>query len=225
MVNPLGDLLWLIISSSSVLIREIRGQFSLSAKTIHRGHPPTPRPTAWHAGTAGSMLIPYLVNFVLFVVPLSQFLIPNLRPRRLSPSVLSVTSVVNLLFAPGNAVFVPPPHTAVPDCMAALERFLHEDGVPILLRAGLCDLLDLRSIAKHGLRLLISCSRSDPVPAQPDPCFIWKMSLRSITITIKIKICLSSLSTLHSSLSTGRQPLVPLLIRSHPVKSVVLKKR
>ncbi len=40
---------------------------------------------------------------------------------------------------PGNAVFVPPPHPAVPDCMAALERFLHarEDGLPVLLRAGL----------------------------------------------------------------------------------------
>lgn len=43
---------------------------------------------------------------------------------------------------PGNAVFVPPPHTAVPDCMAALERFLHarEDGLPTLLRAGLAHL-------------------------------------------------------------------------------------
>ena len=40
---------------------------------------------------------------------------------------------------PGNAVFVPPPHRAVPDCMAALENFLHsrEDGLPMLLRAGL----------------------------------------------------------------------------------------
>ena len=40
---------------------------------------------------------------------------------------------------PGNAIFVPPPHTAVPDCMAALERFLHaeDDGLPVLLRAGL----------------------------------------------------------------------------------------
>jgi Fic family protein len=39
---------------------------------------------------------------------------------------------------PGNAVFVPPPHTAVPDCMAALERFLHaEDDLPVLVRAGL----------------------------------------------------------------------------------------
>ena len=39
----------------------------------------------------------------------------------------------------GNAAFVPPPHTAVPDCMTALERFLHarEDGLPVLLRAGL----------------------------------------------------------------------------------------
>jgi Fic family protein len=39
----------------------------------------------------------------------------------------------------GNAIFVPPPHTAVPDCMAALERFLHaeDDGLPVLVRAGL----------------------------------------------------------------------------------------
>ena len=34
--------------------------------------------------------------------------------------------------------FVPPPHTAVPDCMAALERFLHseDDALTMLLRAG-----------------------------------------------------------------------------------------
>lgn len=40
---------------------------------------------------------------------------------------------------PGNAVFVPPPYTAVPDCMAALERFLHaeDDSLPVLVRAGL----------------------------------------------------------------------------------------
>lgn len=40
---------------------------------------------------------------------------------------------------PGNAVFVPPPHTAVPDCMAELERFIHteDDGLPILVRAAL----------------------------------------------------------------------------------------
>jgi len=40
---------------------------------------------------------------------------------------------------PGNAAFVPPPHTAVPECMTALERFLHaaDDGLPVLVRAGL----------------------------------------------------------------------------------------
>ena len=40
---------------------------------------------------------------------------------------------------PGNARFVPPPHHLVPDCMGALERFLHEeaDGLPLLVRAGL----------------------------------------------------------------------------------------
>ncbi len=39
---------------------------------------------------------------------------------------------------PGNAHYVPPPHTSVEDCMAALERFLHaEDGLPVLVRAAL----------------------------------------------------------------------------------------
>lgn len=40
---------------------------------------------------------------------------------------------------PGNAIFVPAPHTQVPDCIGALEHFLHDDssGLPVLLRAGL----------------------------------------------------------------------------------------
>ncbi len=40
---------------------------------------------------------------------------------------------------PGNALYVPPPPTAVPDCMGALERFWHatDDGLPTLVRAGL----------------------------------------------------------------------------------------
>ena len=40
---------------------------------------------------------------------------------------------------PGNAIFVPPPHTAIPDCMASLERFLNAeyDGLPQLLHAAL----------------------------------------------------------------------------------------
>lgn len=40
---------------------------------------------------------------------------------------------------PGNAHFVPPPHTAVPDCISALEKFLHarDDGLPTLVRAGM----------------------------------------------------------------------------------------
>ena len=43
---------------------------------------------------------------------------------------------------PGSAVFVPPPHTAVPDCMAALKRFLHtrENSLSVLLRVGLAHL-------------------------------------------------------------------------------------
>lgn len=39
---------------------------------------------------------------------------------------------------PGNAVYVPPPHTEVGDAMADLERFLHQgDGFPVLVRAAL----------------------------------------------------------------------------------------
>jgi hypothetical protein len=40
---------------------------------------------------------------------------------------------------PGNAKFVPPPHTAIADVMSDLERFLHaqDDGLPLLARAGI----------------------------------------------------------------------------------------
>ena len=43
---------------------------------------------------------------------------------------------------PGNAHFVPPPHSTVPDCMAAFEKFLNDrhDGLPPLIRAGLAHL-------------------------------------------------------------------------------------
>ncbi len=40
---------------------------------------------------------------------------------------------------PGNADFVPPPHTHLADCMGRLELFLHatDDGIPPLVRAAL----------------------------------------------------------------------------------------
>ncbi|MEI7782227.1 MAG: Fic/DOC family N-terminal domain-containing protein, partial [Planctomycetota bacterium] len=39
---------------------------------------------------------------------------------------------------PGNASFVPPPPSAVPEALSALERWLHaEDQLPPLVRAGL----------------------------------------------------------------------------------------
>ncbi len=40
---------------------------------------------------------------------------------------------------PGNALYVPPPPAEVMDCMAALERFLHEErpDLPVLIKAGL----------------------------------------------------------------------------------------
>ena len=40
---------------------------------------------------------------------------------------------------PGNAVFVPPPHTVVQDCISDLEQFIHENpsSLPILIQAAL----------------------------------------------------------------------------------------
>ena len=40
---------------------------------------------------------------------------------------------------PGTAMYVPPPHLDVEDCMSSLERFIHttDDGLPALVRAGL----------------------------------------------------------------------------------------
>lgn len=38
---------------------------------------------------------------------------------------------------PGNAFFVPPPPEALLACMGDLEHFLHDDGVPLLIKAAL----------------------------------------------------------------------------------------
>ncbi len=38
---------------------------------------------------------------------------------------------------PGNALFVPPPPDLLPDCLGALEKFLHDETVPSLVRAAL----------------------------------------------------------------------------------------
>ena len=39
---------------------------------------------------------------------------------------------------PGTAVFVPPPHTVIADCMGDLEKFLHSGaGLPLVVQAGL----------------------------------------------------------------------------------------
>lgn len=41
---------------------------------------------------------------------------------------------------PGNARFVPPPPAEVEDCMAAWERYLHDDGQSALIKAALAHL-------------------------------------------------------------------------------------
>ena len=43
---------------------------------------------------------------------------------------------------PYNAGFVPPPHTAISDCTAALVNFLdaNDDGIPMPVRAGVAHL-------------------------------------------------------------------------------------
>lgn len=40
---------------------------------------------------------------------------------------------------PGNAIFIPPPHTEVPGGISDIERFLHDDkdGLPVLVKAAL----------------------------------------------------------------------------------------
>lgn len=71
---------------------------------------------------------------------------------------------------PSNAAYVPPPHTAVPDCMAALERFLNadEDALPVLIRAALAHVqfesihpfLDGNGRVGRLLITLLLCQRS-----------------------------------------------------------------
>jgi len=41
---------------------------------------------------------------------------------------------------PGNAVFIPPPHTHLMDLMGDLEKFLHDEDTPSLLKAALAHL-------------------------------------------------------------------------------------
>ncbi len=38
---------------------------------------------------------------------------------------------------PGNALFVPPPPEDMMECLSDLERFLHDDTLPILIKAGI----------------------------------------------------------------------------------------
>lgn len=38
---------------------------------------------------------------------------------------------------PGNALFVPPPVEALPECLQDLEIFLHDNTLPVLIKAGL----------------------------------------------------------------------------------------
>ena len=38
---------------------------------------------------------------------------------------------------PGNALYVPPPVEHLADCLANLEKFLHDDSLPVLIKAGL----------------------------------------------------------------------------------------
>ena len=61
------------------------------------------------------------------------------RRRRKTPGEVRRSQVWIGGTRPGNAVFVPPPAAAVPDCLASLERFLNDDPEPVppLLKAAL----------------------------------------------------------------------------------------
>ena len=41
---------------------------------------------------------------------------------------------------PGNALFVPPPPENLLDCLSNLEKFIHEDGSPLLIKAAIAHL-------------------------------------------------------------------------------------
>src|SRR3989338_2861724 len=38
---------------------------------------------------------------------------------------------------PGNAVYVPPPHHVLPDCLGSFEKFLYDEKIPVLEKAAL----------------------------------------------------------------------------------------
>lgn len=68
-----------------------------------------------------------------------KVLLTHPRGRGKTPGEVRRTQVWIGGTRPGNAVFVPPPADAVPDCLAALERFLNNDpeSVPPLIKAAL----------------------------------------------------------------------------------------
>lgn len=41
---------------------------------------------------------------------------------------------------PGNALYVPPPVESLPDCLGNLEQFLHDDNLPVLIKAAIAHL-------------------------------------------------------------------------------------
>lgn len=68
-----------------------------------------------------------------------KVLLTHPRGRSKTPGEVRRTQVWIGGTRPGNAVFVPPPADAVPNCLASLERFLNDDPEPVppLIKAAL----------------------------------------------------------------------------------------
>ena len=64
-------------------------------------------------------------------------LLSNSRGKDKAPG--EFRSIQNWIGSPGGMIFVPPPASEVPDCMGALEKFLHSQSpdMPVLVKAAL----------------------------------------------------------------------------------------
>ena len=141
------------IRKEAILSSRIEGiQSSLTDLLLHEaGRPPTANPAANPADTLETSNLVTALNHGLDRLragfPLSNRLLREMHALLLASERGSAKMPGQFRRSqnwiggsrPGNAVFVPPPPSHVQQCMADLERFIHDpdDGLPVLVKAGL----------------------------------------------------------------------------------------